>query len=281
MDSQHRHELKTNELAEGLKHLPGLLKDNANTIIGIILIGVALITWPMFNKMSRQKDIAEQMEITQSIQMMDQDVYAVLQAPADDMLAKSEALDALLVNADALVEKVSGIYNRNLAALAQIKAAQAIRTELHLRQEVDADMLERQIRKAQNAYQEALSSANTPTLTAMAKFGLALCSEELGQTDQAAELYQQIAGDENYKATVFPTQAQRRLDTLSDNTEVFNFAAVPVVIEEEVVDTEEVIEPTAVEIIEPAAETIVAESAEKTDAEQPVEETAEPQAETP
>jgi hypothetical protein len=39
MDSQHRHELKTNELAEGLKHLPGLLKDNANTIIGIILIG--------------------------------------------------------------------------------------------------------------------------------------------------------------------------------------------------------------------------------------------------
>lgn len=281
MDSQHRHELKTNELAEGLKHLPGLLKDNANTIIGIILIGVALITWPMFNKMSRQKEIAEQTEITQSIQMMDQDVYAVLQAPADDMLAKSEALDALLVNADALVEKVSGIDNRNLAALAQIKAAQAIRTELHLRQQVDADMLERQIQKAQNAYQEALNLANTPTLTAMAKFGLALCSEELGQTDQAAELYQQIAGDENYKATVFPTQAQRRLDTLSDNTEVFNFAAIPVVIEEEVVDTEEVIEPTAVEIIEPAAETIVTESAEKTDTEQLVEETAEPQAETP
>ena len=280
MDSQHRHELKTNELAEGLKHLPGLLKDNANTIIGIILIGAALITWPMFTKMSRQKDIAEQTEITQSIQMMDRDVYAVLQAPADDMLARSEALDALLVNADALLEKASTIDNPNLSALAQIKAAQAIRTELHLRQEVDADMLERQIQKAQNAYQEALSAANTPTITAMAQFGLGLCSEELGQTDQAAELYQQIVEDENYKATVFPTQAQRRLDTLSDNTEVFNFAAVPVVIEE-VVDTEEVIEPTAVEIIEPAAETIVTESAEKTDAEQPVEETAEPQAETP
>ena len=114
----------------------------------------------------------------------------------------------------------------------------------------------------------------------MAQFGLGLCSEELGQTDQAAELYQQIVEDENYKATVFPTQAQRRLDTLSDNTEVFNFAAVPIVIEEGV-DTEEVIEPTAVEIIEPATETIVTESAEKTDAEQPVEETAEPQAETP
>ena len=280
MDSQHRHELKTNELAEGLKHLPGLLKDNANAIIGIILIGAALITWPMFNKMSRQKDIAQQTEITQSIQMMDRDVYAVLQAPADDMLAKSEALDALLVNADALLEKVSEIDNRNLAALAQIKAAQAIRTELHLRRDVNVEMLERQIQKAEEAYQKALEVADTPTIKAMAQFGLGLCSEELGQTDQAAELYQQIVEDENYKATVFPTQAQRRLDTLSDNTEVFNFAAVPIVIEEGV-DTEEVIEPTAVEIIEPATETIVTESAEKTDAEQPVEETAEPQAETP
>ncbi|MHC4554410.1 MAG: hypothetical protein ACYSUS_03790, partial [Planctomycetota bacterium] len=93
MDSQHRHELKTNELADGLKHLPQILKDNANTIIGIILIGAALITWPMFSKMSRQKEMAEQTEITQSIQMLDQDIYAVLQAPADDTLAQMEALD--------------------------------------------------------------------------------------------------------------------------------------------------------------------------------------------
>ncbi|MHC4287161.1 MAG: hypothetical protein ACYSSJ_02540, partial [Planctomycetota bacterium] len=147
MDSQHRHELKTNELADGLKHLPQILKDNANTIIGIILIGAALITWPMFSKMSRQKEMAEQTEITQSIQMLDQDIYAVLQAPADDTLAQMEALDTLLINADTLLEK--SIDNPNLAAMARIKAAQAIRTELHLRKDVDADMLERQIQKAE------------------------------------------------------------------------------------------------------------------------------------
>jgi tetratricopeptide (TPR) repeat protein len=266
MDSQHRHELKTNELAEGLRHLPGLLKDNANTIIGIILIGAALITWPMFNRMSRQKDIAEQTEVTQSIQMMDRDIYAVLQAPADDMLAKSEALETLLINADALLEKASTIDNPNLSAMAQIKAAQAIRTELHLREEVDTDMLERQIQKATDAYQKAFEVAETPTIKAMAQFGLALCSEELGQTDQAAEVYRKIVEDESYKATVLPTQAQRRLDSLADNTEVFNFAAVPVVIEEVV---EETAEPTAIE------------SSENADVEQPVEETADPQAEKP
>ena len=63
-----------------------------------------------------------------------------------------------------------------------------------------------------------------------------------------------------------PTQAQGRLDSLADNTEVFNFSAVPVVIEEVV---EEIAEPTAIE------------SSENADAEQLVEETAEPQAEKP
>ena len=267
MDSQHRHELKTNELADGLKHLPQLLKDNANTIIGIILIGVALITWPMFSKMSRQKEMAEQTEITQSIQMLDQDIYAVLQAPADDTLAQMEALDTLLINADTLLEK--SIDNPNLTAMARIKAAQAIRTELHLRKDVDADMLERQIQKAEGAYQEAFEIADTPTIKAMAQFGLGLCSEELGQTDQAAEVYRQIVEDESYKATVLPAQAQRRLDTLTDNTEVFNFAAVPLVIEE-VVETEEIIEPVVVETADTTDEPI---------AEEPVEETAETQAE--
>ena len=276
MDSQHRHELKTNELAEGLSHLPRLLKDNANTIIGVILIGVALITWPMFNRMTRQKDRTEKATITQSIQMLDRDVYAVLQAPADDTQAQTEALDTLLINADALLSSVSDIDNPNLAAMAQIKAAQAIRTELHLRKEVDADMLERQVQKAKDAYQKAFEVAQTTTIKAMAQFGLGLCSEELGQTDQAAEVYRQIVEDQSYKATVLPTQAQHRLDTLADNIEVFNFAAVPVVIEEVV---EEIVEPTAVETMKPAAEATVTETAENADAVLSTEEATEPQAE--
>jgi hypothetical protein len=99
--------------------------------------------------------------------------------------------------------------------------------------------------------------------------GLALCSEELGQTDQAAEIYRQIVENESYKATVLPTQAQRRLDTLTDNIEVFNFAAVPVVIESSIAatpqdSTEAAIEPTVKEATGTEESTDVDLSAEKT-----------------
>ncbi len=278
MDSQHRHELKTNELAEGLSHLPRLLKDNASTIIGVLLIGAALITWLMSNKMSQQKERVEQTTITQSIKMMDRDVYAVLQAPADNAQAQTEALSTLLINADALLGSVSDIDNPNLAAMAQIKAAQAIRTELHLRKEVDTDMLERQVKKAEDAYQKAFEVAETPTIKAMAQFGLALCSEELGQTDQAAEVYQQIVEDQSYKPTVLPAQAQHRLDTLADNSEVFNFAAVPVIIEKPI-EVEEIIEATPAEVTNSADEPTAEEPVESTEVSESVEETTEPQAE--
>lgn len=253
MDAEHRHELKTNELAEWLGQLPQFLKDNINTIIGVVLICAGIITWPMFSRMSKQKERVEQAEMTQSIQMLDQDVYNVLQAPADDVTAQTEALNTMLVNADALMEKASEVDNPNLAALARIKAAQAIRTELHLRKEVDAEMLENQIQKARDAYQQAFETAETPTLRAMAQFGLGLCSEELGQTSQAAEIYQQILDDESYQATVFPSQAQQRLDSLEENAEVFTFAEVPVADEE---SSEEIPESSPAEMADSTEELI-------------------------
>ncbi|MHC4773112.1 MAG: tetratricopeptide repeat protein, partial [Planctomycetota bacterium] len=161
----------------------------------------------------------------------DQDVRSILQSPADDTSARSEALNTYLVNADELLNKAADTDIPNLAAMAQVKAAQAIRTELHLRPEVTAEMLESQVQKSADAYQKALETAESPTIRAMAQFGLGLCSEELGQTDQAADIYQQIIDDESYKATTLPTQAQRRLDAIEENSESFNFAEVPVAIE--------------------------------------------------
>jgi len=271
MDSEHRHELKTNELADTLAHLPELIKKNANMIIGLALIAVALITWPMFNRMSRQKEDAQQSEMTQAIQLLYQDIANVMRAAPEDAMAKQDALDALLVNADDLLQKASKADNRNQAAMAQIKAAQAIRTGLHLRPEVDAETLETQIQKAKDAYQQALTTAETPTLKAMAQLGLGLCSEELGQTAQAAEIYTQIVNDESFKATVGAVLAQQRLDGLEDNSKTFTFAEVPVIIEEPAMETAE--SPgtlTGEETTEAAAEPAAA-----------AEETPEPQAEQP
>ncbi|MEN8126350.1 MAG: tetratricopeptide repeat protein [Planctomycetota bacterium] len=264
MDSEHRHELKTNELAEWLTHLPELIKKNANMIIGVVLIAVGVITWPMFNKMSQKKEMVEQTEVTQTIQMLDKDIADVLNAPAEDPQAKADALDQLAVNVETLLERAPGIENPNLAALVWIKTAQAIRTELHLRKDVDAEILEGRIEKAKGAYEQAFATADTATLKATAQFGLGLCSEELGQTDQAAEIYRQIIDEESYKATVRPTQAQKRLDGLDENAEGFHFAAVPVIVEEAVAP-----------IVEES--TVTEETAEDTDTSQSAEETTEAQ----
>ena len=78
MKSEHRHELKTNELAERLAHFPELIKRNTNTIIGVALIAAGLITWPMFNKMNQQKTLAEQSMMTQSIQGLELDIQKIL-----------------------------------------------------------------------------------------------------------------------------------------------------------------------------------------------------------
>jgi tetratricopeptide (TPR) repeat protein len=259
----------------------------------VALICVGLITWPLFNKMSRQKDIAEQTQMTQSIQMLDQDVYDVLNAPEDDMLAQTEALNTMVINADALIEKASETDNPNLAAMALIKGAQAIRTQMHLRKTLDAETLETQIEKARQAYQKAYETPATPTLKAMAQLGLGLCSEELGQTAQAAEIYQQIIENEDYQATVLPAQAQQRLDGLDENEEIFTFVEAPETPEVPAEGiTQEIIAPTPDSGIESTPEEIPAveeptepavdtsEMINEIDSAAPAEEATEPVAET-
>ena len=152
--------------------------------------------------------------------------------------------------------------------MAQIKAAQAIRTQLHLQKTLDTEMLETQINKAQEAYQTAFETANTPTLKAMATLGLGLCSEELGQTEQAGEIYQQIIDNADYQATVLPAQAQKRLDDLDENAESFIFAEVPFAAEEQTdATTEQDAEQVAENVINITAgeETTIPETPEDTE----------------
>ena len=264
MDSEHRHELKSNELADFLTHFPDFLKKNANIIIGVALIAIALVTWPMFSKMSRQKTIAEESMVSESIQLLGQDVMKALQAYKETPEQLNLALDTILANAKELMDLTSETDNPNLAALAYIKAAQAIRTELHLKNEVvSADTIDMQINKAQEAYEKASAVAAIPTMKAMAQFGLGLCAEERGQTQQAAEVYQAIVDDETFAATVFPKKAQLRLDALDDNAESFTFVeAAPKTIEVPIPVTPAITAPqpvpaspqVTVEAVDPAAQ---------------------------
>ncbi len=229
MDSEHRHELKTNELADWLTHLPEYLKRNATTIIGIVLIIIGLVTWPMFNRMRAESDLARAAAVGESIQTLESKLFDVLQA-ADrgDVEAQQQATTEVLVNANALLEQADTMKNPDQAALARIKAAQALRTELHFRGAfIDSDELHTRIGQAQDAYEKALAAAATPTLQAMAQLGLGLCAEELGQRDAAAAIYRKIMDNDDYASTVFPAQARQRLDGLARNLESVAFKPTP------------------------------------------------------
>ncbi len=228
MDSEHRHELKTNELADYIRQVPGFIKRNASTLVGVALILVGLVTWPMFNRMRAEADTAKAAAVADSIQNLERDIYAVIQAAEKDAEARQQATSALLVSANALLEQADKTDDADVAALARIKAAQALRAELHFRADVvDVEQAHTRVGQAQEAYKKAADTATNATLKAMAQFGLGLCAEELGQRDEAAAIYKAIIDTPAYAATVFPAQAQHRLDGLDENLSTVTFAPAP------------------------------------------------------
>ena len=187
MDTQHRHELKTNELADWLTHAPEYLKKNASTIIGVLLIIIAIITWPMFSRMRVSSEIAKAAAVTESIQNLERDLFGVIQAAEEGGEARRQATSALLVNAGALLEQADEIDNPDLAAMARIKRRRRCVPNCITARRTHRDRSTPvRIEQARGAYERALASATTPTLKGMAKFGLGLCGEELGQRDAAA-----------------------------------------------------------------------------------------------
>lgn len=228
MDSEHRHELKTNELADYIKQVPDYLKRNASTLIGVALILIGLVTWPMFNKMRAASDTATAAAVAESIQSMERDLFAVIGAGEKDAEARQQATSTLLVSANALLDQADKTKDADIAALAYIKAAQALRAELHFRADfVDVQEAHTRVGQAQEAYQKAADKTRNPTLKAMAQFGLGLCAEELGQRDEAAAIYKTLIDTAEFAATVFPVQAQHRLNGLDENLSTVTFAPAP------------------------------------------------------
>jgi tetratricopeptide (TPR) repeat protein len=117
--------------------------------------------------------------------------------------------------------------NDRMAALALIKQAQAIRTELHYGT-VEGQYVTDQIGKAKASYAEALEkSAGNNAFAAAAEFGLGLCEEELGNFEQAQQMYRDILANADYEGTVTIAQAQRRLKTMADYKEKIAFKPNP------------------------------------------------------
>jgi len=225
MKSDHRHELKTNELAEWLNNLPQWAKENSISIIvvAVLVIGVAAFyIWRFYNaSILAQKQFELSNLIGQVIESKTQilkaqnegrDISFILLQPADDLRVFAQ-------NAD----------DDQMAAFALIKRAEALRTELHYRAgPVTREEVATQINQAKDSYTEAFEKCpDTPTLAAMAKFGLGLCEEEFGNFEAAEQAYRDVCENPDFDGTVAAVQAKQRLGIMSDYKQKIVFKPAP------------------------------------------------------
>ena len=223
MKSEHRHELQTNELADFISQLPEYLKKNARFIIAVVLIIAGIISWPVLNRKKAVSLVKERIETTNLITQMERGKEKALNAGPADFSA------SFIISADALQNAAGMAKNETTKALALIKRGEAFRTDLHYKgEQVEPEVIASHIKQARDAYKEAITAANGhKTLTAMAKFGLGLCAEELGEYDKAAEIYEKIAANADFAGTVYPPRAEHRLAIMGDHSDKFIFAKAP------------------------------------------------------
>jgi tetratricopeptide (TPR) repeat protein len=224
MKSEHRHELKTNELAEWLGNLPQWTKQNLVTIVcvaALIVVLAGVYLWRGYNKNTVQ--VRERTEFTNLINQLAGAKIQILQGQEQGR-DLAFMLIQLAKNLDTFAQTTN---NSRMAALALIKHAQALRAELHYGT-VEQQYITDQTNKAKDSYTTALAKSSTnPVLAASAEFGLGLCEEELGNFEQARKIYRKIAANPEYESIVTVAQADFRLKTMSDYEQKIAFKPDP------------------------------------------------------
>ena len=226
MKSEHRHELKTNELAEWIAHLPQWTRKNQKMIIYVSVVTILVIASYIWHRY--QKDIVavrRTSQLTSLVTQIPQGKLRILEAQARGL----DIAYMLIQNADELNNTAEQIKDNQMSALALIKRAEALRTELHYRLgTVSEQDIISQIALARESYNKAIAKAPAnPSLMAMAKFGLGLCEEEVGNFEQAKQIYNEVATNADFAGTVATVQAKRRLEKADDYRQKVTFKPAP------------------------------------------------------
>ncbi|MHC4158711.1 MAG: tetratricopeptide repeat protein, partial [Planctomycetota bacterium] len=223
--AEHRHELKTNELARWIANFPNWAKENVKPIIYVstLVIVVAAVLFWMYEK--RGVSARKQIRLTNLISQISQNRAQII-------YAQTQGIDAsymLIRIADELQATVQDTKNDHMVALALIKQAEALRTELHYRLgAVRPQEVVTQLNQAMDGYKNAAKKCSTnPSLMAMAQLGVGLCVEDLGNFDQARQIYNDIATNTDLESTVAAAQAKLRLDTMADYQQKVAFSPAP------------------------------------------------------
>lgn len=250
MDSEHRHELKTNELADWIVHAPEYVRKNYITILGILLVIAGLLSWPILKKNRLGVDTKQAVETTQLIEKVSQRKALIVQG--------SQQGGSLIGFASSLEIAASDAKTDLAEALILIKRAEALRAELHYKaEEIEEVILLSEIERARVSYEKAVKKAKgNANLEAMATFGLGLCAEEIGDYTKASGIYESIVSNAGFEGTIFPAKAKARIETMADNRESFVFVNAPEPVKIEVPAAPVVAEPVVpkVEAVVPAIE---------------------------
>jgi hypothetical protein len=215
MKSDHRHDLKTNELAEWIINFPNWAKENSRTIIYVaVALALVLGAYLYYNYTRNILAPQKQAEFTELFGKLSTSKMKLLQAQSQGKNYSAE----LIQLADEFQAAAQNTENNQQAALALIERGQLLRMELHYRLKPPGDEeVTTQINLAKTSYNEAMTKAgNNLSLTAMAKLGLGLCEEELGNFDQAVQIYRDITANASFNNTIQSDLAAKRLNALDD-----------------------------------------------------------------
>lgn len=225
MKSDHRHELKTNELADWLAHFPEWANQNRTNIIAVAVVLVAAVVvyfWIFY-----RRDVAlvrNQVRLTNLVTQIPPQMSNVARAA----MQNTDQSYALLPITQDLQDFAQSVSQKDMAALALIERAEVLRAELHYRlADVGREDLSKQTGQAQASYQQALERTPSPALAATAHFGLGLCEEDLGDFDKAAETYREVAGKPEYAGTAAQAAAAYRLQVMDGYKSVVVFKPAP------------------------------------------------------
>jgi len=225
MRPDHRHELKTNELAEWLSNLPQWTRENRTFII--LVLAVIIVVAFLYIQRIHSKNIAtrKQLELTNLAGQLLRGKMQILQAQR-----KGKDLSFILLQpAENLRIFAENTNDDQMAAFALIKQAEALQAELLYRMGTMPEQEKAtQINRAKDSYTKALERCLTnPSLMAVAKFGLGLCEEELGNFEVAEQIYRDITANPDFEGAVAAVQAKLRLETITDYKQKIVFRPAP------------------------------------------------------
>jgi tetratricopeptide (TPR) repeat protein len=190
----------------------------------VVVIGLIAYTIFFYNTQGR----AGQQKNTQAAALLEQLSWqknTVLQGKVEGLGVS----DLFLNIAGSLATAAAETDNKNFSALAMIKRAEALRSELHYRPKVaEKDVQAYQLQQAKKIYEEALAKTDVPTIAAMAEYGIGLCLEDAGDFDGAKAVYEKIADSNQYQNTSFAARAKLRAEIFEDYKGKFVFAKAAV-----------------------------------------------------